>query len=340
MNVQRRILGRLLVIRLSSIGDVVLTTPILRSIRAALPAVELHLLVKPAMAGVVRHNPHLTRLHTLAPRLADTVDALRAVGFDHVIDLQGSLRSRRIVSALGAPSSGFSKENWAKYRMVHRWLPGAPVAGVDHIVTRYAQALAPLGIALDAGGLEVHTDAAAEARADQLFAQAFSPGVRPLGIVLGATHATKRWPAAYHRALIAQIDRPVILFGGPAEAAVAAAIAEGLPVPCLNAAGTTSLLEATALLSRCAAAVTHDTGLMHIAAARQVPTLTLWGSTVPGFGMTPYRAPHVVAEVAGLSCRPCSKIGYARCPQGHFRCMRDLTPESVAAQLRATGWLE
>jgi ADP-heptose:LPS heptosyltransferase len=331
---------RILVIRLSSIGDVVLTTPILRAIRSALPEAELHVLTKPAMADVLRYNPHISRLHELEVELSGSVSGLRASEIDYVVDLQGSLRSRRIVRALDVPHSGFPKMNWEKYRMVHRWIPGPIPEGVPHIVTRYAEALLPLGIELDEEGLEVYPSVAAETTAKELVREAFGGAdISPLGIVLGATHGTKRWPIAYHRAMIERLGRPVIVFGGKGERESSLALCEGLALPHLNAVGRTSLLESTALLGRCSAVVTHDTGLMHIAAALQVPALTLWGSTVPGFGMTPYKSPFLVAEVIGLDCRPCSKIGYPECPQGHFRCMRDLSPDYVAGLLLGAGWL-
>jgi heptosyltransferase-2 len=79
--------------------------------------------------------------------------------------------------------------------------------------------------------------------------------------------------------------------------------------------------------------VTHDTGLMHIAAAFGRPIISLWGNTAPAFGMTPYYGdrpvPYGIMETKGLWCRPCSKIGYEKCPMGHFRCMERIDPEQV-----------
>ena len=120
--------------------------------------------------------------------------------------------------------------------------------------------------------------------------------------------------------------------GGREEQEDGTTLAQGDPVRIYNACGKFSLHESAAILRRAHVVITHDTGLMHIAAALRKPILSLWGNTVPAFGMYPYYGKPGLAtipssymlEVKNLSCRPCSKIGYAACPKKHFRCMQEI----------------
>ena len=313
-------------------GDVLLTTPIVRALRLGLPHAELHFLVKPAFAEAIAHNPHLSRVHTLQPRLADTVAALNAEGFDYVLDLQKSLRSRRIVWALGRPSATFSKYNFTKWRMTAL----KQRLAVPHVVSRYGEALRPLGLALDAAGLEFPL-LGSPPEALQAF-RAQQPGGY-LAVALGATYRTKRWPAEQFVKLLNRLDRPVVLLGGAGEVADAGFIEQRLFCPCLNLAGQTDLQGSAHAIAGAHLLLTHDTGLMHLGAALGVRIASLWGNTVPEFGMTPYRAEHRVLEVTGLGCRPCTKLGHGQCPKGHFKCMRDLSPAHVEATLTQAGWL-
>lgn len=314
-------------------GDIVLTTPVLRALRNALPDAEIHFLVKPKFAEAIAHNPFLNRLHVLKPRLADTLETLKAEGYTYVVDLQQSLRSRRIRWALGIAATAVDKQNVTKWRMTalkHR-------VQVPHIVTRYGKTLAPLGIVLDDQGLDFPLLPVPETEA---LLDGFLAKHGPyLAVALGATHFTKRWPTSYFHELLNQLGMPAVLLGGVTETIAAEEIEKAARHPILNLAGKTSLMGSGHALARAELLITHDTGLMHIGAALGKRIVSLWGNTVPGFGMTPYKTEFIALEIKDLACRPCTKIGYAACPKGHFRCMHDLTPTQVAAAIRARGWL-
>lgn len=309
---------KILVVRFSSIGDVVLTTPVLRSLKTALPDSELHFLVKPKFLDAVRHNRRVDKIYLYEPGVAKK---LKHEGYDWVLDLQKNVRSTWLTLRLGAKRATIDKQNLKKWRMVRF----KTAETVPHIVERYGAALGPPGLQLDDGGLEFFVSEESESTAN-----AWLEGEKriPIGMALGATYATKRWP--FWNELADKIDPekyvPVLL-GGPGDAPVAEAFVRRFP-SAINAAGRCNLNVSAALLSRCATLVTPDTGLMHIAAALGVPIVGIWGNTVPDFGMYPYRARHVVLENA-LPCRPCSKLGHRSCPQKHFRCMTLTTPDRV-----------
>jgi ADP-heptose:LPS heptosyltransferase len=196
---------------------------------------------------------------------------------------------------------------------------------VPHIVERYGEALKPLNISLDDGGLEYFIAGQSEIAADDYF-----KGERriPVGMALGANYATKRWPLWTELAsLIDPAHYVPVLLGGPMDVDAADAFVRRFPTA-INAVGRCNLNVSAALVKRCRVIVTPDTGLMHIAAALGTPIVSLWGNTVPAFGMYPYRARFVALENA-LPCRPCSKLGFAACPRQHFHCMTLTRPESV-----------
>ncbi len=330
---------KILIMRMSAIGDIVLTTPVVRALRRAMPEAKIHFLVKPQYAQVLEHNPHITKLMPLQKRLRDTIRELKLEDYDYVLDLQKNLRSQYIRWQLKKPSSSFSKENLKKWWMV-RSKRATPLA---HIVNRYAQALAPLQVRLGSGGLEFQLPPGMQEWADAELKEklaAHNPyAVGTVAVVLGATHGTKKWPPAHHAALANRIGMPVVLLGGNAETADAEQVAALLKVPYLNAVARYNLHQSAALMQQCSLVITHDTGLMHIAAAFGQPIVSLWGNTLPEFGMTPYHTDYIAAEVKGLHCRPCSKIGYKQCPRGHFKCMKELTPENVFAAIQKRQFL-
>ncbi|GAB4417721.1 MAG: glycosyltransferase family 9 protein [Bacteroidia bacterium] len=317
---------KVLVVRLSSIGDIVLTTPVLRSLKQAQPGWTLHYLTKADFVPLLAHNPYVDRIHTFDGAWQPLLARLRDEHYDHVLDLHHNLRTLCLKLALGVAATSVHKRNLDKYLLVRskRLVPPIP-----HIVERYGDTLLGLGLHLDEEGLELYLDAASEAAATAALGD-FAVG-QAMAVVLGAQYATKRWPAAQVSDWLLRWQRPAVLIGGPDARSDADAIVRALPdgYPLFDAVARHDLLTSAAILRRCRAALSNDTGFMHIAAAFGMQVFSLWGSTVPALGMTPYRTPHHLLEVSGLSCRPCSKIGHARCPRGHFRCMNDLSPETV-----------
>ncbi len=329
---------KILILRFSAIGDIVLTSPVIRSLRAALPDAEIHYFTKPAYKDLLIHNPHLDRLHLLAENLSEQLTQLRKEKFDHILDLHNNLRTLRVKRALKCPASTFNKKNLSKYILCQPLL--RPLAGeIPHIVMRYGETLHGLNITLDNKGLELFLPDGMEGEMAAKLPSSLQGVPNLLGVVLGAKWATKRWPTHHFETLLNQLGRPVMLIGGPDAREEADYLTQHLKVPYFDAVAHFGLLEAAALMKQCQAVLTHDTGFMHIAAAFGMKTYSLWGNTVPAFGMTPYRTDHVILENTEPGCRPCSKIGHQKCPKGHFRCMEELTPEVVLERIE-NGELE
>ncbi|SHI62118.1 ADP-heptose:LPS heptosyltransferase [Hymenobacter daecheongensis DSM 21074] len=324
---------KILVLRFSSIGDIVLTTPVVRALRQQVPGAQVHFATKPAYRGLVANNPHVAKVHCLTGSLNELVAELRAEQFDYIVDLHNNLRTRLIKLQLGVKSSSFDKLNAQKWLLVNLKVNRLPPV---HIVERYLAAAAPLGVRDDGHGLDYFIPAQDEVTIATALPAAFQTGY--VAFAIGAQHATKRLPTERIIELCRQLQRPIVLLGGPEDAATGNEIVAALQPsgdensqlpnfttsPLYNACGKFNLNQSASLVRQAQLVISHDTGLMHIAAAFGKEIISIWGNTVPEFGMYPFRTEFRVWEVRGLDCRPCSKIGYAKCPRGHFRCMRDI----------------
>ena len=341
---------KILVLRFSSIGDIVLTTPVVRALARQVPGAQVHFATKPAYRGLLAPNPYVAKVHCLTGSLGQLVGELQAEQFDFIIDLHHNLRTQIIKLRLGVASSSFDKLNWQKWLLVNAKIDRLPRV---HIVQRYLAAAASLGVKDDGKGLNYFIPEDQEVDLATL-PPAFARGY--VAVAIGAQHATKRLPVDKLIELCARLARPVVLLGGPEDESTAHVIEQAFetqaatarpPAPTIpdspyyfpakspspqvpktlihNGCGRYSLHQSASLLRQAQFVVSHDTGLMHIAAAFGKEIFSVWGNTVPAFGMYPYRTEFRVLEVAGLACRPCSKIGFAKCPQGHFKCMRDQT---------------
>ena len=339
---------KILIIRFSSIGDIVLTTPVIRCVKKQVPGAELHFLTKKNFATVLKGNPYIDKLHLLEDSLDATIAALAAESFDWVIDLHHNLRTLRIKKALKRPAKSFNKLNVQKWLLTNLKLNFLPSR---HIVDRYLDTVAHLGVKNDNMGLDYFIPQTEETKPSDLPA---SHQLGYIGLVVGAAHATKRLPLHKLKELVQLIDHPLVILGGPEDRSTGEVLAAADPIRIYNACGKFSLNESADLVRKAKLIITHDTGLMHIAAAFRKPVLSVWGNTVPAFGMTPYinqpGAPAVLSngislpqggqggtdsvEVPGLRCRPCSKIGYDRCPKGHFKCMEQLDLEEIHKKTR------
>lgn len=317
---------KVLIIRFSSIGDIVLTSPVVRCLKEQANTAEVHYLTKPAYKAVVESNPHIDRCHYLEDDWEAMIDNLRREHFDYVIDLHNNLRTLRVKKALKVQSWSFRKLN------IQKWLLTALKVNVMpkvHIVDRYMQTVAALGVKNDGRGLDYFIPRDQHVQPGDL---PLSHSVGYFGIVIGAALGTKKLPLHKIKELCASIAHPLVLLGGPEDKVEGDLIAAVDPIKIYNACGKFSLHESADLVRGAKVIISHDTGLMHIAAAFQKPILSVWGNTVPAFGMTPYygsrsKQTFNTFEVKHLWCRPCSKIGFDKCPLGHFKCMerQDIT---------------
>lgn len=321
---------RILLIRFSSIGDIVLTSPVLRCIKKQIPDSELHVLTKKQNEVLFSNNPNIDKVHVLDQSLSEVISKLKMEGFDFVVDLHCNFRSWRVRIALGLPSAGFPKLNLKKYLLVRlKWnlLPQ------KHIVARYFEAVKPLGVINDGMGLDFFSgNPALPDDAPEWINKNY------IAIVIGGQHNTKILPVEKVVRIVNSLPLPVVLLGGTADMARAASIARMSENPEIwNACGKLSLMVSARVIESAAAVLTNDTGLMHIAAAYRKPIVSVWGNTVPAFGMWPYMPgdedKSTIVENKEIKCRPCSKIGFDRCPKGHFDCMKSLSNDYIAAEI-------
>ena len=326
---------KFLIIRLSSIGDIVLTSPVVRCLRQQVPDAEVHFLVKSKFLSVVQHNPYIDKVQVLAQSWELMIEELKTEEYDYIIDLHHNSKTLRIKSALKVKAFSFYKLNIQKYLLTALKINLLPTL---HIVDRYMDTLKSFGVKNDGKGLDYFISEKEKTSKSDIPA---SHGAGYYALVIGAAHATKKWPVHKWKAFCEKIGHPVILLGGNEDKEAGEQIASVDPIKVYNACGKFSLNESADLINKAKLVVSHDTGLMHIAAAYKKPIISLWGNTVPAFGMTPYYGNAMIAqqqlEVKGLWCRPCSKIGYAKCPLGHFKCMERIAVEEV---LGAVGSLQ
>lgn len=324
--------ARFLIIRFSSIGDIVLTTPVIRALREQIhPTPEIHFLTKKQYAAVVANNPHIDAVHTIDKSTAELTEVLRDLEFHYIIDLHSNIRSRMVKKRLNALAFTVDKQNFSKWMLVNF---GARRGKIRHIVQRNLDTVSLFGIDDDGKGLDFFISPSAD---EELRAAAPHLPLHYTAIALGATHAGKRMGVDFIRQVIKSTDMNFVLLGGKEDEAVGQAL-EGLP-RVTNLAGKLSLHASAEAIRRSQQVISGDTGLMHIAAALKKRVLSVWGCTSPELGMSPWQptADSSIVQPKGREKRPCSKLG-DRCKYGsNNRCIdavdanevvRLLTPEA------------
>lgn len=329
---------KLLVIRFSSIGDIVLTSPVVRCLKLQRPDAEIHFLVKPQFKATVVNNPYIDRVHFLQEYWDKMIEGLKEEKFDYIIDLHHNLRTLRVKRALKLPAYSFNKHNFRK--LVFTKLKWNVMPKHSHTVDRYLETVENFGVRNDGEGLDYFIAANEEVQQKDIPA---SHHLGYIGIVIGASYFTKKLPVYKLQELCTKINHPIILLGGPEDAADGEEIKKVDPVKVYNACGKFSLNESADLVRKARLIISHDTGLMHIAAAFKKQVITVWGSTTPSFGFYPYYGskflsnqlamPYDNAQVHKLWCRPCTKFGKKHCPQGHFKCMKKLSMDDIVTRV-------
>lgn len=319
---------KFLIIRFSSIGDIVLTSPVVRCLKQQVEGAEVHFLTKKQFASVVATNPYIDKVHVYDNNLTEVIKQLRLEEYDYIIDLHQNLRTAMVKLRLPGINFSFNKLNVQKWLLVHFKIDYMPQV---HIVDRYLKTLQLFDVVNDGLGLNYFITPNDEVSVNEL-PESHRKGY--LALVIGANHATKVLPQERLIELCQLLDFPVLLMGGPSEAALGQRIADTVGNQVFNACGKFSLNRSASLIKQARLVISHDTGLMHIAAAFKKNILSIWGNTVPEFGMYPYLPGNEsrIFEVKDLPCRPCSKIGHKKCPKKHFNCMMQQPLEQLAAQ--------
>jgi ADP-heptose:LPS heptosyltransferase len=334
---------KILIIRFSSIGDIVLTTPVIRNVKLQVPDAEVHYCTRENYQNIVIDNPHVDKVFLLKNSIYDLAKQLRAEKYDYILDLHHNLRTLRLKTLLGVYSpfakfintpkcASFNKLNFEKFMYVNFAVNKMPAL---HIVDRYLATTEMLNVVPDDLGLDYfipHKDIVEIAWLPETHRKGYA------AYTVGAQHNTKKLPFAKMIELCEAINFPIVLLGDKNDAKIGEEIEKHFAnttsnsisqVKIYNACGKFNLNQSASLLQQATVVFAHDTGLMHIAAALQKTVYSIWGNTTPSLGMYPYRTKFIILENKNLDCRPCSKIGFDKCPKGHFKCMNDINFEGI-----------
>ncbi len=312
---------KILIIRFSSIGDIVLTTPVVRCLKRQVKNCEVHYLTREAFKPVLENNPYIDKVITIKDAVAEAIPELKTEAYSHIVDLHKNFRSHQVRSKLKVKATSFPKLNVRKWLLVNLKINVMPDI---HIVDRYFKAVENLGVINDKQGLDYFLSESDRVGMEQL-PESHRRGY--VAMVIGGKHKTKQMPTEKVAELITGLDYPVLLMGGAEERDEGERIEQLFDGRVYSVCGRFSINQSASLVKQAKVVITGDTGLMHIAAAFGKPVISIWGNTAPALGMYPYMPgkPERVGmyEVHGLSCRPCSKIGYNACPKKHFKCMME-----------------
>ena len=306
-------------------GDVVLTTPLIRCLKNQIPGAELHFITKEEYGPLLSANPYLTKVLLLETEITEAVEQLKKENYDLVIDLHDNFRSRQLRLLLQVKTMRYKKQRLKRWLLVVfkiNWLH-------NHIVDRYFSAVRKMNIINDGKGLDYFIPEKDEIPIQNL---PFTHIAGYCVIVVGARHFTKRIPKEKLEQLCNDIKIPIILIGGLEDAYLGTQLESIDNLKIYNACGNLSMNQSASVIKKAKFIITPDTGMMHIAAALKKRIISVWGGTHKDLGFTPYLPQannSVIIENHNLKCRPCHKHGRESCPLGHFKCMLGLDMDKV-----------
>lgn len=285
----------------------------------------MHFLTKKEFLPLIRVNPYIDKIHILDGNMHALLQSLKVEQFDYILDLHRNFRSLRVRSSLKIMSFTVDKINLAKFLMIRFKVNRLPE---KHIVDRYMETTRLFDVTNDGKGLDYFIPPEDEVALSSL-PESFRSGY--IALVVGAMHGTKQMPGEKMINICRELDLPVILLGGKREGVMGREIDKQTGDQVLNTCGKYNINQSASLIRQSRVVITPDTGMMHIAAAFHKKILSVWGHTIPEFGMYPYLPDRAskIFEVVGLPCRPCTKIGKKKCPRGHFRCMNDIDHKEI-----------
>lgn len=307
-----------------------LTSPVVRCLKKQLQGVEVHYLTKKAFLPTIENNPNIDKVYSIEKEVAEVAKDLKKEKYDFIADLHHNLRTMQVKRALKAKSASFPKLNIEKWLAVNLKINKLPDV---HIVDRYFKTVKSLGVKNDKAGLDYFIP-----KQDEVDLSTLPQSHRNcyMAFVIGAKHYTKQLPEHKIISICKKINASIILLGGPEDIEKAKHIEQAVGANIYNACGKYNINQSASLIKQAKKVITHDTGLMHIASAFKKDIISVWGNTIPEFGMYPYKpgADSHIMEVKGLSCRPCSKLGFKTCPKKHFKCMEEQDEEQIIKSLK------
>jgi len=323
---------KFLIIRFSSIGDIVLTTPVVRNLKQQVENCEIHYITKPQFKSILESNPYIDQVHVLKRSEKETIKELKLMHFDYIIDLHRNIRTAKFKNRLRIISFSFEKLNKEKWLLVNFKKNKMPNI---HIVDRYMDTLKVFDVKNDEKGLDYFIPEKDEVNLSDI-SENLDKGF--VGVVVGAFHNTKKLTKEKIISICKQLDKPILLIGGPDNKDEAEEIKIAVGNNIYNTCGNYNINQSASIVKQANIILTPDTGLMHIASAFKKKIISVWGNTVPEFGMYPYlpNPDSEIIEIKGLKCRPCSKIGFTKCPKKHFKCMNDLDENYITDKINSS----
>lgn len=327
---------KILVIRFSSIGDIVLASPVFRCVKKQLENTTLHFVTKRSFKMVTASNPYIDKFFYLDGDLDHLIESLKAEKYDEVIDLHNNLRSWKIKKALNIKSHTINKLSLEKFLLTQLNIDIMPGR---HITQRSLDTVRHLGVIDDGFGLDYFIDKQDTVKEEDI---PTSHHAGFIAIVIGASYATKKLPVHKLQELCYKIDHPIILVGGREDAVAGEAVAAVDPVKVYNSCGKFKLNESADLVRQSKLVISHDTGLQYIACAFQKQVLAIWGGTSPRLDVEPYYGSKFITQQTtpgyenvflDLRCQPCSRFGTKKCPLGHFNCMEKQDIDSIVMRV-------
>ncbi|MBI9073248.1 MAG: glycosyltransferase family 9 protein [Melioribacteraceae bacterium] len=314
--------NRVLIIRLSSLGDIILTTPVLRAIKKKHPQLKIDFLCFKNFADVLNQNPNISSLITYNKKdnLLDLTKLLRQNEYDFIFDLHNNFRTNKILRVLKIPFHQYKKPNLAKFMLVNFKIN--LIKKIIPITDRYI--LGFNDIELDEGSAEIFIP-------ENIMPQLSRNSEKHIAFCPGSKHFTKMWPKEYFIQLgnmLTAMGFKIVLLGGSSDRQICQEIYTQI-AGSINLSNDDNLHLIAANLKECLVTVCNDSGMMHTSYSVGTPVISFFGSTVKELGFYPYKTKNLILENNSLNCRPCSHIGKNKCPKKHFKCMRDLTPELV-----------
>jgi heptosyltransferase-2 len=327
---------KILIVRFSSIGDIVITSAVVRCLRLKYPNAQIHYLTKASFTCLVKQNPYIDKIQKLDNSLIAVASSLRKEKYDLVVDLHKNLRTKILLLMLGVQSVDYDKLNlqkWLTVKTGKNFLPD------NHIVKRYFDGLKKFNVKYDDQGLDFFYSPESKDFVEDILQK---EGINSdfLCVTMGAKFATKALPVEKLKSILTNIDSDIVLIGGNEDRAKAIELKTLLPEKNIfNACGRFTIEQSAVIVDKSSVVLANDTGFMHIAAAFKKPLISVWGSTVPKLGLYPFYPKHKqylfeIEEVEGLKCRPCSKLGFDKCPKGHFKCMNLLNEKRIVSLIK------
>lgn len=314
-------LKKVIIIRLSSLGDILLTTPLIRTLKTLYPQLNIDFIVRKEYQDAIRFNPYLSQIIPInrSYNSKEINDKITNGKYDLIIDLQNNFRSRKFTRNAPCKIVRYKKPYLKRLLLVK--FKVNKFEEIIPIPVRYANSIP--NFTLDNKGLE-------------LFLSPDNKNNLPnkinyIGLCPGSQHKTKMWPPEYFVKLGNELNKNnfgVLLFGGKNDQKICKEISNQIENS-KDLSNNNDLLKLAEGIKMCKAVICNDSGLMHTALAINVPTIAIFGSTVKEFGFAPYKGKNLILENNLLSCRPCSHIGLDECPKKHLKCLKDINPSFV-----------